>query len=514
MTSTDAAHRLPDRPRRRGATGRSTSSSTRPRPRSSTWCLRGRRRRLRGARAPTAGRRSGAPARAPTATSASASTAHDPLADQSPDRFAGLDRRAAPTRTPAAADNAYPFAYDHDRPALRPPAAPDLCVLHSAAHNWEDQGGHRGEHGSLGVVQARAPFVIAGKGVRADGLVPRARPARRRRAHHRRSCSAARPTSDGHHLAGQDGDVRADVLDLDGRPAASTSSGSSSTASTRTCSTRWPRAGEAPNVARLIEMGTAYEWGAMAGLPTVTLANHTSILTGRLPGHHGILHNAWFDRATGRAGHHQLAGHVAVGDGAPRRRRRVASTTPSTAHVPGRVHRVGQRALRRRRRLLDVRLLPPRRGAADPRVARRPAPHHRAVRAPVEGLRVVVGRRPHGRRAGRRHLERPLPRRRRTRARGSCGATSPSPTPRSTRAARTPRSRRRRSATPTPASARCSPRSSAPACSTTPRSCSSPTTAWRRPTRRCAATGTSTLRDAGIQFRDEGYGFLYLGLSP
>ena len=46
-------------------------------------------------------------------------------------------------------------------------------MIHSAAHNWEDQGGHRGEHGSLGIVQARAPFVIAGKGVRADGLVPR-----------------------------------------------------------------------------------------------------------------------------------------------------------------------------------------------------------------------------------------------------------------------------------------------------------------------------------------------------
>ena len=75
-------------------------------------------------------------------------------------------------------------------------------------------------------------------------------------------------------------------------------------------------AGEAPNVARLIEMGTAYEWGAMAGLPTVTLANHTSILTGRLPGHHGILHNAWFDRATGEQVDHQLAGHLAVGDAA------------------------------------------------------------------------------------------------------------------------------------------------------------------------------------------------------
>jgi len=36
----------------------------------------------------------------------------------------------------------------------------------------------------------------------------------------------------------------------------------------------------------------------MASLPTVTLANHTSIITGAFPGHHGILNNAWFDRAT------------------------------------------------------------------------------------------------------------------------------------------------------------------------------------------------------------------------
>jgi predicted AlkP superfamily pyrophosphatase or phosphodiesterase len=57
--------------------------------------------------------------------------------------------------------------------------------------------------------------------------------------------------------------------------------------------------GEAPTTARLIDQGTAFGHGAMAGLPTVTLANHTSILTGRLPGHHGILHNAWFDRRTG-----------------------------------------------------------------------------------------------------------------------------------------------------------------------------------------------------------------------
>jgi predicted AlkP superfamily pyrophosphatase or phosphodiesterase len=57
--------------------------------------------------------------------------------------------------------------------------------------------------------------------------------------------------------------------------------------------------GEAPNVARLIGDGTACRYGALASLPTVTLANHTTILTGSHPGHHGILHNAWVDRSTG-----------------------------------------------------------------------------------------------------------------------------------------------------------------------------------------------------------------------
>jgi predicted AlkP superfamily pyrophosphatase or phosphodiesterase len=58
--------------------------------------------------------------------------------------------------------------------------------------------------------------------------------------------------------------------------------------------------GEAPNVARLMSEGTACRYGALASLPTVTLANHTGILTGSYPGHHGILHNAWVDRASGR----------------------------------------------------------------------------------------------------------------------------------------------------------------------------------------------------------------------
>ena len=42
--------------------------------------------------------------------------------------------------------------------------------------------------------------------------------------------------------------------------------------------------GDAPNVGRLMAMGTTFEHGAMASLPTVTLANHTPCSPGLHPG--------------------------------------------------------------------------------------------------------------------------------------------------------------------------------------------------------------------------------------
>jgi predicted AlkP superfamily pyrophosphatase or phosphodiesterase len=217
-----------------------------------------------------------------------------PFADQSPAHLAGLAAELADPH-PDRRHNSYPFAFEQTAQLFDHPAAPDLCVIHSAAHNWEDQGGHRGEHGSLGVVQARAPFVIAGKGVRRDGVVPRAA----------RLVDVAptvaellgvAPRVDGRVLAGQDGAARSDVIDATaGRPRHVVGfllDGANPNVLYHLAAT-----GAAPNMARLIDMGTAYEWGAVAGMPTVTLANHTSILTGRYPGHHGILHNAWWDRA-------------------------------------------------------------------------------------------------------------------------------------------------------------------------------------------------------------------------
>jgi phosphonoacetate hydrolase len=216
----------------------------------------------------------------------------DPFANQSPAHLAGLDAELADPN-PDRRENAYPFAYEQTAQLFDHPAAPDLCVVHSADHNWEDDGGHRGEHGSLGVVQARAPFVIAGKGVRRDGLVPRA--ARLVDVAPTVAALLGLPTSgDGTYLAGQDGRVRDDVLDDSDRPEHVV--GFLLDGANPNVLYALAASGDAPNVARLIDLGTAYEWGAIAGMPTVTLANHTSIITGRAPGHHGVLHNAWWDR--------------------------------------------------------------------------------------------------------------------------------------------------------------------------------------------------------------------------
>ena len=221
----------------------------------------------------------------------------DPLADQSASKFSPLaDEQAHPY--PKRHDNAYPHAYEQIAQLFDAAAAPDLCVIHSAAHNWEDQGGHLGEHGSLDVVQARAPFVLAGKGVRSSGFVPRAA---RLVDVAPTVCSllgCAPVDGDGRYLTTQDGRAIDDVLDPAERPRHVV--GFLLDGTNANVLHDMVRRGEAPNIARLIDAGVAFEHGAMASLPTVTLANHTTIITGAHPGHHGILHNAWFDRASGR----------------------------------------------------------------------------------------------------------------------------------------------------------------------------------------------------------------------
>jgi predicted AlkP superfamily pyrophosphatase or phosphodiesterase len=225
----------------------------------------------------------------------------NPIAEQAVDRFAGLESELA-NRYPPRADNAYPHAYEQVAQLFDAVHSPDVCVLHTAAHNWEDHGGHRGEHGSMDVVQARAPFIAAGAGIRSLGLVDRAA----RLVDVAPTVCAAlgvAPTPgvglnglprDDAYLDRQDGEVLDEILDPARRPrhvVAFLLDGTNPNVLYAMAAR-----GEAPNVARLMEMGTSFRFGAMAGLPTVTLANHTSNLTGAYPGHHQVLHNAWYDR--------------------------------------------------------------------------------------------------------------------------------------------------------------------------------------------------------------------------
>ena len=223
-------------------------------------------------------------------------TGQNPLAVQDQTRFVGLEaERAMPH--PGRNQNSYPNAFEQFAQLFDHPSAPDLCVIHSASHNWVDQGGHLGEHGSLGVVQARAPFIVAGAGVPRLGMADIGCRLIDVAPTMLQMLASDHVPDQSPLLSHQDGSGVDAVLDGPGR--ARHLIGILWDGTNPNVLYHLAARGEAPNVARLIGDGTAFRYGALASLPTVTLANHTTILTGSHPGHHGILHNAWVDRRTG-----------------------------------------------------------------------------------------------------------------------------------------------------------------------------------------------------------------------
>jgi len=223
----------------------------------------------------------------------------DPIASEDPMAFLPYDRECDSPGPRTSRDNAYPYA------ALRilslfadPSRSPDLAVMHTPAHFFPEQGGHVGEHGSLDVIQSRAPLLLSGRGVPARGIVD---------AH-------ARLVDVGPTLATLAGVPETDLRDtggdlLDGR-ALTAYLGGEPPAAPKVIGILWDGAhcgellhlaasGELPGIARLIDAGVALRGGAVADFPSVTLTNHTSILTGLGPGRHGVLGNVFYDRATG-----------------------------------------------------------------------------------------------------------------------------------------------------------------------------------------------------------------------
>jgi phosphonoacetate hydrolase len=222
----------------------------------------------------------------------------DPIASEDPMAFLPYDRECASPRPRTSRDNAYPYAASRILSLFADPTrSPDVAVMHTPRHFFPEQGGHAGEHGSLDVIQSRAPLLLSGKGVAARGIVD----------------GHARLVDVGPTLAAMAGVPEVDLRDGAGDPlegaVLTAYLGVERLAQPKVIGILWDGAhcgdllhlaesGELPGISRLIDDGVALRGGAVAHFPSVTLTNHTSILTGLGPGRHGVLGNVFYDRAT------------------------------------------------------------------------------------------------------------------------------------------------------------------------------------------------------------------------
>jgi len=212
-----------------------------------------------------------------------------PLPSTDPMAFLPYDAEVA-LASPAHDDNAYPLPWVRLRSFFTDPRSPDVAIVHAAGHWFPDEGGHRGEHGSLDVIQSRAPLLLSGRGVRERGLV----------AGHARLVDvmptlawAAGVEQDA--LAQLDGVVRDDLVERGAAYVIGLLWDGGHPGALLDLAAR----GELPAVARLLERGCALTGGAVAEFPSLTLVNHTSMLTGVGPGRHGVVGNVYYDRAEG-----------------------------------------------------------------------------------------------------------------------------------------------------------------------------------------------------------------------
>ncbi len=209
-----------------------------------------------------------------------------PLPSTDPMAFLPYGEEAADP-SPPHDRNAYPLPWLRLASFFSDRRSPDVAIVHTAAHWFPDEGGHHGEHGSLDVIQSRAPFLVSGAGVTARGIVhdhARLVDVMPTLAH-----AAGVPRDD---LDGLDGRVRDDLVEPGADYVIGLLWDGGHPGSLLDLAAR----GELPAIARLLDRGCALAGGAVAEFPSLTLVNHTSILTGVGPGRHGVVGNVYWDR--------------------------------------------------------------------------------------------------------------------------------------------------------------------------------------------------------------------------
>ncbi|MEO6867360.1 MAG: alkaline phosphatase family protein, partial [Gaiellales bacterium] len=190
--------------------------------------------------------------------------------------------------------------FDHAR-------APEFVYIPTPGGDPNHPGA--GSHGIPDIVQSRAPLVISGPGVArgavADGLVRHedvaptiadllgVRPVNGTNASGVRRLQLLK-WQDGASLTSSIADASRGLLGLHGaaeRAIMFTIDGMSQTALLDEI-----QKGNLPNLARIMASGTIFRNGSIANYPTVTWANHNTLVTGASPGHHGLVNNSWWDR--------------------------------------------------------------------------------------------------------------------------------------------------------------------------------------------------------------------------
>ncbi len=204
----------------------------------------------------------------------------------------------------------YPYAFERIAQLFDSPNAPDIAI-NPKPYAF---GRKPGQHGALDVIQARSPLVFSGPGVR-KGIRTDTR-SRQIDIAPTIAHLCGFPLIDGQDLTGrtssergvrpdvylkrQDGHVLGAIIDPEdaSRPQRAyilLLDGQSNT------ELKWRLENDAdaiPNLRRLINKGTMFEYGSITNFPSITWPSHNAIGTGVWGGHHDIVNPTYYLRET------------------------------------------------------------------------------------------------------------------------------------------------------------------------------------------------------------------------